>query len=125
MNTREQLINQYIKAYNNFDMEGMLAGLAEGVRFENISDGAVNLSLAGLTAFKAQAEQAAGIFSSRQQTVTRFEHLPGQTEVIIIYHAVLATDLPNGMKKGDELNLAGKSVFKFSGDKIIGITDIS
>ena len=125
MENREQLINQYITAYNNFDIDGMLASLDANIQFENISDGVVNMTLNGLSAFKAQAEQAMNIFSSRQQTVTQFKHSPVQTEVDIAYHAVLAADQPNGMKRGDELNLNGKSVFKFSNDKIVGITDIS
>ena len=53
------------------------------------------------------------------------EHSTDHTEVNIAYHAVLAIDLPNGMNAGDELNLTGKSIFKFDGDKIISITDIS
>jgi hypothetical protein len=38
---------------------------------------------------------------------------------------VLAKDLPNGLKKGQELNLSGKSIFKFSGNKITSLTDLS
>jgi hypothetical protein len=125
MEQQRQLINNYIKAYNNFDIEGMLAGLAADVKFENISNGEINLSLNGIEAFKQQAQQAAGIFSSRTQTATSFNYTEDVTEVDIAYHAILAIDLPNGMKKGDALNITGKSVFEFSGNKITGITDIS
>ncbi|MDB5205022.1 MAG: hypothetical protein JWR72_97, partial [Flavisolibacter sp.] len=31
----------------------------------------------------------------------------------------------NGLKKGDEVKLKGKSIFQFLGDKIIRLTDIS
>ena len=34
-------------------------------------------------------------------------------------------DFPNGLKKGQELNLIGKSIFEFDGDKIIKLTDVS
>jgi hypothetical protein len=34
-------------------------------------------------------------------------------------------DFPNGLQKGQELDLTGKSIFKFSGDTIIKLTDIS
>ena len=125
MEQKQQLINNYIKAYNNFDIEGMLNGLAADVKFENVSNGEVNLSLTGIEAFKEQAQQAAGIFSSRTQTVTAYNHIDDVTEADIDYHAILAIDLPNGLKKGDALNLTGKSVFRFSGDKIVAITDIS
>jgi hypothetical protein len=45
--------------------------------------------------------------------------------VVRALYAVLAVDLANGLRKGDELNLQGRSIFKFSGDKIVAISDIS
>jgi hypothetical protein len=125
MKQREQIINYYIIAYNNFDVNGMVANMDPSIKFENISNGAVNMTLNGLPAFIEQAEQANAIFISRQQTIKSFKHTANQTEIDIAYRAVLAIDLPNGMKKGDELNLAGKSIFKFLGDKITELTDIS
>jgi len=122
---RERIIDNYIKAYNNFDVDSMLADVDEYITFENISNGEADMTLAGIAAFKEQAQQAAMLFKSRQQTVTAIEHSIDHTEVNIAYYAVLAIDLPNGLKAGDELNLTGKSIFKFDGDKIISITDIS
>jgi hypothetical protein len=122
---REKIIDNYIKAYNNFDVDSMLADVDESISFENISNGEANVTLAGIAAFKEQATQATKLLKSRQQTITAVEHSTDHTEVNIAYHAVLAIDLPNGLKAGDELNLTGKSIFKFDGDKISSITDIS
>jgi ribosomal protein S1 len=125
MTQREQIISDYIDAYNNFDVEGMAANLDESVRFENLSNGVTNMSLTGLASFKEQAEQAKSLFSKRTQSVKSFTHRDDETEVRIDYYAVLATDFPNGLKKGDEFKLQGKSIFKFAGGKVIGLTDIS
>ncbi|MDB5062869.1 MAG: hypothetical protein JWP67_2712 [Mucilaginibacter sp.] len=125
MKLREQIINHYINAYNNFYVDEMVANMDPSIKFENISNGEVNMTLNGLPAFIEQAEQAKAMFISRQQTIKSFKHTTSQTEIDIVYHAVLAIDLPNGMKKGDELNLTGKSIFKFMGDKISELTDIS
>jgi hypothetical protein len=125
MNSRESIIKNYINAYNSFDANGMIADMDESIKFENVYNGKVDMTLNGLDEFKAQAEQGKNLFSSRKQTIKGFTHTNEQTEIEITYHAVLAIDLPNGMKKGDELNLNGRSIFKFSGDKIIEITDIS
>ena len=54
-----------------------------------------------------------------------FKHLSDETEIEIDYYAVLGMDFPNGLKRGDELKLKGKSIFKFLNDKIIKLTDIS
>jgi len=125
MEQREQIIAQYIAAYNSFDVEGMLKNLDENIQFENISAGEVNLSITGISAFKEQAEKAKTFFTSRKQTITAFRHEASQTEIDIDYHAVLAIDFSDTLKKGDTFNMKGKSVFNFLGSKISEITDIS
>ncbi|TSD64813.1 nuclear transport factor 2 family protein [Inquilinus sp. KBS0705] len=125
MDIKEQIVREYIEAYNNFDIDGMLINLGPLVKFENIAGGKVNMTLLGLPEFKAQAEQAKNLFSTRKQTITALHYNAQQVEVDIDYYGVLAVDLPNGMKKGDELNLTGKSVFVFEGETITAITDIS
>lgn len=83
MKQREQIINNYINAYNNFDIDGML------------------------------------------DQIVQFKHDDHQTEIDVEYSATLAADLSNELKKGMELELKGKSIFRFSHGKIIVITDIS
>jgi hypothetical protein len=125
MQQRELIISNYVKAYNNFDVEGMIKNLTPSVKFQNISNSDVNMELDGIEAFQNQAKQTAQLFESREQIIRSFKHTGNQTEIAIDYNAVLATDLPNGLKKGDELNLKGHSIFTFNGDKVVGIMDIS
>jgi sporulation protein YlmC with PRC-barrel domain len=125
MQTRELIISNYIKAYNNFDIEGMLKDLSPTIKFENISNGEVNMELNGIHAFAEQAQQVTRLFESREQIIKSFKHDDNETEIEIDYNAILAVDLPNGLKQGDELNLKGKSVFTFEGDRIVGIKDIN
>ena len=122
---REKIIKDYINAYNNFDIERMLTHLHEQIKFENISNGVTNMTLTDLNSFREQAEQAKDLFTTRRQTIKSWTPKDDLIEIEIEYYAVLAIDLPNGLKKGDNLNLQGKSIFKFSGDKIIELTDIS
>lgn len=125
MNTREQIIANYIEGYNTFNIDKMVADFDEQIVFENISNGETNLSLSGLSAFIQQAEQAKTYFTERTQTIRSYSHQSNQTEIEIDYRAVLAVDLPNGLQKGDELKMQGRSVFEFSGNKIVKLTDIS
>ena len=122
---RKKIIKDYINAYNNFDIEKMLTHLDEQIKFENISNGVTNMTLTDLNSFRKQAEQSKNLFTTRKQTIKSWTHQDNLTEIEIEYNAVLAIDIPNGLKKGDNLNLEGKSIFKFSGDKIIELTDIS
>ncbi|MBL7775635.1 MAG: nuclear transport factor 2 family protein [Saprospiraceae bacterium] len=125
MEQREVLIRNYLDAYNRFDLNGMLAGFHETVKFANVSAGATTLELEGRAAFREQAERAAQFFSERRQTPLAFHHAGDCTEVDIDYFAVLAVDLPGGPAKGAELRLRGKSVFRFEGNQIVELTDIS
>ena len=110
MEDKEIIVKNYVNAYNNFDVNGMIADMDQSIVFENVANGKVNMTLNGLDEFKAQAEEGKNLFSSRQQAIKGFIHTNEQTEIEIAYHAVLAIDLPNGMKKGDELNLSGRSL---------------
>ncbi|WP_337967626.1 nuclear transport factor 2 family protein [uncultured Flavobacterium sp.] len=122
---RERVIKNYVEGYNTFDINKMTADFSDIIVFENIQNGEVNMTLTGIDEFIEQAEKAKTYFSIRSQTITAFHHFDSKTEVEINYYAVLATDFPNGMKKGDELNLKGKSVFEISEGKILKLTDIS
>lgn len=125
MTKREEIIKNYVNAYNEFDVPGMVAAFHDDIVFENVQGGETNLSLKGIDAFTQQAESAKSFFSSRRQTIKSFKHHGDETEIDIDYHAVLAIDFPNGLKKGEELNLQGRSVFTFYGNKIVKLTDIS
>jgi len=125
MKQREQIINNYVAAYNNFDIDGMLIHLDQDILFKNISEGKINMTLEGITAFKTQAEKAKSMFSERQQQIIQFKHEDHQTEIDIEYRATMAVDLSDELKKGSKLELKGKSIFKFSQEKIVAITDVS
>lgn len=122
---REKIIKNYIEGYNQFDIDKMVTNFDESIVFENIQDGEKNMSLIGLKEFREQAEQAKAYFTERTQTIKSFVHSETTTEIEIDYNAILNMDFPNGLKKGQELNLVGKSIFKFNKDKITRLTDIS
>lgn len=123
--TRKSAIENYVKSYNDFDIENMLRDLDENIVFRNISGGAVNLETKGIAAFKAQADAAKSFFSQREQKITDLKFDENEIEAEISYRATAAIDLPNGLKRGDEIELRGKSIFRFVNDKITEIEDIS
>lgn len=125
MMEREVIIRNYINAYNEYDIEKMMAHFDDNFVFENVTNGVVTLSLNGLAAFKEQAEKAKTYFSERRQEIKSIRYLNNEVEVQIEYKAILAIDLPNGLRKGDALQLQGKSVFTFRDNKIIALKDIS
>lgn len=122
---RENIIQNYIEGYNKFDVEKMLLDLDNEIIFQNIQNGEINLTLNGINEFKDQAEKSKLYFEKRQQKITSIKHTEDKTEIEIDYFAVLGIDFPNGLKKGQKLELKGKTIFTFKNNKIISISDIS
>lgn len=123
MKNLQKVIEHYIQAYNQFDIEGMLMDLHEDVVFENISEGILTLRTEGIDEFHTQAEKAMNYFNQREQVIKNWDIQLDKVVIDIEYKATLATDLPNGMKQGDILQIFGKSEFVFEEDKIIRIVD--
>ena len=122
---QKQMIESYINAYNDFDLDGMLKDLHHEIVFENITQGKVDLKTEGIDAFKKQAESAKQYFKKRKQLIESWKFTDQIVTVEIDYKGVLAVDLLNGMKSGDTIQLKGKSEFVFKNNKIIGIQDKS
>lgn len=123
--TQQQIIENYVESYNNFDVAGMTEHMDENVVFENITNGEVDLRTEGLNDFKNQAESAKQFFKQRKQTIRSWEFNDSRVSIVIFCQAVLAIDLPNGLKSGDMLELEGISEFHFENGKIISLIDES
>lgn len=119
------LIERYISAYNRMNVAEILPTLHPDVEFRDISGGIVNASTIGIAEFKELAEQSLALFSERHQDILAFEATGKLAVASIGFRAVVANDLPNGLKKGQVLSLTGRSEFEFLGELIAKITDIS
>lgn len=122
---QKKIVENYIKAYNTFDLEAMCEHLTDGLVFENVSNGIVDLRTEGLNAFKEQVATAKQYFSQRTQSIETWEFKNAKVTVAIAYTATLAMDFPNGLKTGDILELKGQSEFEFEQEKIKSIRDKS
>lgn len=119
------LVDHYIDAYNRMDVDAMLESVHPLIEFKNITAGVVNASTSGVAEFKALAQQSLPLFSQRRQIIESFEVKGTRAAASIAFHAVAANDTPNGLKKGQVLNLSGRSEFAFKDGKIFKIKDIS
>jgi hypothetical protein len=119
------LVDRYIDAYNRKSIDEMLMTVHADVEFKNIAGGVVNASTVGVSELRALAEQSLPIFSERHQKIESFELQGSLALASISYRAVVALDLPNGLKKGQVVSLSGRSEFEFRDGAISKITDIS
>ncbi|MCR8656689.1 nuclear transport factor 2 family protein [Paenibacillus endoradicis] len=121
----DKIIQKYIKSYNSFDINGIVNLLNEDIEFRNISSGVINAETSGIQAFKGLAEQSAEIFSQRCQRIIECKYRDDRVKAEIDYEAIIAKDLPNGLKAGDKIQLRGQSIFKIKNGKLSLIEDHS
>ncbi|CAK6478301.1 nuclear transport factor 2 family protein [Peribacillus castrilensis] len=121
----KKIIENYIMAYNSFDIESMVKLLHKEIMFRNFTNGDMNTETRGIQEFKELAEKSSKIFSRRRQTVIDYNAIEDKAEVQIEYEAILAVDLPNGLNSGDKIQLKGKSIFGLNEGKISLIEDYS
>ncbi len=119
------LIERYLAAYNARDVAGMLALLDPAVTFENRAGGQVTATADGLEEFRALAERAVTLFTSRRQTIREYRATAAGAEVGIDYEGVLAADLGPELRAGSTLRLAGRSTFAIRDGRIARIVDES
>ncbi|MEN4017929.1 MAG: nuclear transport factor 2 family protein [Methanobacterium sp.] len=121
----KKIVNQYFKAYNEFDLEGMIKNIHRDIVFKNYAGGEVTLELKGKSAFKTQIEQAFALFKNREMKIIEQEFGNDMIENKIDFKGVLAVDISDKLKKYDLIKLQSKSIFRFKNGKIISIEDIN
>ncbi|HEY0969511.1 MAG TPA: nuclear transport factor 2 family protein [Gemmatimonadales bacterium] len=120
-----ELVERYLRAYDTFDVPGMLATLDPDVEFRNVSNGEVTVTTRGIDEFRALAEQSAKLFHSRSQTLVGYEGEGDRATVHIDYEGVLAVDLSPELRAGEMMKLTGRSTFGFRDGRISLIVDES
>jgi hypothetical protein len=123
--TYKKVIENYIEAYNNHNIDEMLSEMDDNIIFTNISGGKINLQTRGITELRSAAITALEFFRERSQTITNMKFEDDKVEINIVFRAVTAVDFPDGLKAGNAVELQGTSVFKFRNNKITELTDIS
>lgn len=121
----KEIIDNYVEAYNSFDVVGIVKLLHKDILFRNFSNGEINTETRGVQDFRELAEKSSKIFSSRRLAIIDYSAVDDKVEAQIDYEGILAVDLPNGLKNGDSMQLKGKSVFRIEEGKIALIEDYS
>ena len=119
------IICDYISAYNQLDVAGMLACLTDDIEFQNVSNGIIDTHTTSKEEFKKLADMGATAFDRRKQTILHSISVSNLTLLEIDYQAVVRADLPNGWKAGQDLQFLGASAFEITEGKISKIIDQS
>ncbi|WP_068471094.1 nuclear transport factor 2 family protein [Candidatus Protochlamydia phocaeensis] len=119
------LVQRFIDLYNSFEIKQMIDLFTDDCIFQSISHDNETIECHGKEELFKMADQSAQIFSDRKQIVTNWIVDTDKIAVEIEYAAILAQDLPGGLKKGDSLKLKGISLYEFADGKIKRLVDFS
>jgi steroid delta-isomerase-like uncharacterized protein len=120
---RRNLIDAYIAAYNQFDLERMLALVTDDVHFEHHTGDELSVETTGKAELGKLARVGAALFAARTQTVIDM-HEEGTVVIATIdFHGEIGEDIPDGPGAGSIIEMQGTSEFGFHGGKINRIID--
>jgi len=122
---QKEIIESYVAAYNSFNVEAMLQFVHPDVVFKNVAGDEVNAIATGIHEFRKMAELSKSLFSARSEQITAIVSVGDTATADISFEAVLAADLPTGMRAGGVITLKGRSVFEFLDGMLYRITDYS
>ena len=124
-NDKLEMVKNFIHSYNTFSLKGMIRDLHYDIKFQNITNGQIDLETNGIEEFTKQAGSAIDFFKERAARIIDIKFINDMIEVSIDYFGILKKDIPDGLRFGDKIKLKAKSIYKFKDNKIISIQDIS
>lgn len=119
------IVESYINYYNTFQIDEMADLFTEDCIFQNISNASGSIECRGKEELLKLATQSALLFKERKQSISNWVIGKNKIAVEIDYIATLAHDLPNGLKKGERLELKGVCIYEFEAGKIKRLVDFS
>lgn len=122
MDSRE-LIERYLRCYNDKDVDAMLELFTEDAAFESVSNTTGVIRTAGREELHQLAKTSAEWFEQRRQTPTAWVIDDAHVALEIDYWCRLAKDLPDGKKAGQEVRLRGASFFTIRNGRISRLVD--
>jgi steroid delta-isomerase-like uncharacterized protein len=119
-----QLIERYLRTYNDKDVDAMLALFVDDVVFESVSNTTGVTTTNGKDELGQLARMSAEWFERRRQTPLAWVVDGLHVALEIDYWCRLAKDLPDGTKKaGQEMTLRGASFFTIENGRIRRLVD--
>ncbi len=118
------IIQNYLDAYNRKDVAAIVACVADGVVFENVSNAGQSMKIEGRAAFAELAGQAATMFTTRRQTIRNAVVDGDRVALEVDWTGTPAIDL-GSMKAGEPVAMRGASFMTIAGGMLTQIVDLS
>jgi steroid delta-isomerase-like uncharacterized protein len=120
---KRDIIETYIRAYNDKDVDAMMALFVPDVRFESVSNGTGVVRAETREELRDLARQSAAMFAERRQVATRWIESGDDVAVEIDFRCRLSVDIPDAARAGEEMTLRGASFFTIRDGRIARLVD--
>ena len=118
------IVQKYITAYNNFDIEGMMSYMHTDCIFESKTNGKLTFSTKGKHSYRLICAAAKNNYIFRKQIIEGFRTIGESVEVDLYFKASLALDIPELGKKGEQIAFETKSIFEFKNGLIYKLSNL-
>ncbi|MEM6627727.1 MAG: nuclear transport factor 2 family protein [Pseudomonadota bacterium] len=119
------LVETYVRCYNNSDGEGMLACCAPDVVFETISNPGGSLRLTGHAEMREVLDASTRAFTERSHRIVSLLSEGDRAAAETVFTGVAAAELGDGVRPGDNVSIRGATLFEIADGKFARITDYS
>lgn len=119
------LINKFIKSFNNFDTTNLEEFLSEDFEFKNISHGEVIEATSGLTQYKLILEQSKALFKDRVAQIQNLDITKTHIEAVVFFKATMAISTIDGLRAGQEIEYKGSFSFTTDENMITKVVQVS
>jgi len=120
----KEIVQKYINAYNNFDIESMMSCMHTDCIFESKHNGKLTFSTKGKHSYRLICIAAKNNYIFRKQIIEGFNSKGESLEVDLYFKASLALDIPELGKKGEKIAFETKSIFEFKNGLIYKLTNL-
>ena len=118
-----EIVEKYLRCYNEKNTNAMLELFSDDVRFESVSNTGGVVRTENKQQLRELASQTVEWFEERRQTASGWVESGDDVAVEIDFRCRLAMDFPDGKKAGQEMSLRGASFFTIRDGLIRRLTD--
>jgi steroid delta-isomerase-like uncharacterized protein len=123
MSGNRELIERYLRYYNDKNVEAMVELFAADATFESVSNTTGVMKTTGKEELRRLARMSVEYFAERRQTPVTWVIDGTRVALEIDYWCRLAKDLPDGKEAGQEMRLRGASFFTVQAGRITRLID--
>lgn len=117
------LVQKYVDAFNNNNINLMLSLIDDNVKFESISNSTGSTAINGRLQLAQVVQQSLGYFEERTQTINSWTIDKNRVAIEVTIHCKLAKSIPGGAEAGEKLVLNGASFFTIKKGKILKMVE--